>query len=231
MVNIKDLIGPLQEPIIPELRCVLVSTLHGSTTVNGTSGDLGNNTDTALLLGLRQWSDVVLVGSGTIKAENYGGVQIPLEIQQQRLTNGQRAIPPIAVISSSLKFDVESRFFKEAQTRPLIFTDNKDAELKAVLKNAGAEIIEMEVLSVRGVVDKLRDAGYARITCEGGATLYAQVLDAGLVDIWHQTVDPTISGTVEHPMVQGGNAAPQRFRFDHFYADADSTVFLRYVRS
>ncbi|MFP7364704.1 pyrimidine reductase family protein [Corynebacterium callunae] len=230
MANINDLIGTIQEPTIPELRCVLVSTLHGSTTVNGTSGNLGNSTDTALLLGLREWSDVVLVGSGTIKAEDYGGVQIPQEIQQERFARGQSAIPPIAVISRSLRFDVESRFFKEAHTSPLIFTDNKDAELQAALKNAGAKIIELETLSVQGVVEKLRDAGYARITCEGGATLYAQVLDAGLVDVWHQTLDPTISGTVERPIVKGGSSTPQRLKFDHFYTDADSTVFLRYVR-
>ncbi|ALC06086.1 hypothetical protein CDES_08465 [Corynebacterium deserti GIMN1.010] len=230
MVNISELIGPLSPVNTPELRAIVVSALNGSTTVDGTSGNLGNATDTALLLALRRWSDVVLVGSATVKAENYGGVIISTEDQQARQAAGQRPIPPVAVVSGSLNFDVSTRFFTESAVSPIIVTDNKDTSKHVPLLEAGAEILLVEKLTARDIADKLRAEGYARVTCEGGPSLFAQVIDAGVVDVWHHTLDPTLSGSVEHPLVRGGSTTPHRFALDHIHADPDGTVFLRYKR-
>ena len=230
MKNIKDLLGPLTSPSTPELRAIVVSALNGSTTVDGTSGSLGNETDTALLLGLRVWSDVVLVGSATVKAENYGGVVVSEEEQQAREAAGQAPIPPIAVVSGSLNFDTSTRFFKEYVVAPIIITNNTDPAKHKPLLDAGAQLFVIDSLDAQGIVDKLRAEGYARITCEGGPSLFAQIIDAGVVDFWHQTMDPTLSGSVEHPLVRGGSTKPQRFSLDHVFADDDGVVFLRYKR-
>lgn len=231
MVDITDLIGPTLPGTEPELRAVLVTTISGSTSTGGTSGHLGNATDTALLLGLREWSDVVLVGSSTVKAENYGGVAISKKEQENRLQRGQQTIPPIAVISSSLNFDPTTRFFTEAATAPLVITDNTNPTRLAALEAAGAHLLHLEEMEAGVIVDKLRAEGYARISCEGGASVYAQMVDAGLVDVWHQTIDPSLSGTVEKPAVRGGSTKRVPMRLEHTHADADSTLFLRYRRS
>src|SRR5699024_2033216 len=143
MVDILELIGPLPSVSTPELRAIVVTAINGSTTINGTSGQLGNSTDTELLLALRRWSDVVLVGSSTVKAENYGGVKVSPEIQKQRQELGQEAIPPIAVMSGSLNFDVDTRFFHEAEVPPIIITDNSDQAKQQRLVDAGAQVIEV----------------------------------------------------------------------------------------
>ncbi|MDO5374511.1 MAG: pyrimidine reductase family protein [Corynebacterium glutamicum] len=231
MVDILELIGPLPSVSTPELRAIVVTAINGSTTINGTSGQLGNSTDTELLLALRRWSDVVLVGSSTVKAENYGGVKVSPEIQKQRLNQGQEAIPPIAVMSGSLNFDVDTRFFLEAEVPPIIITDNSDQTKQQRLVDAGAQVIEVETLTAEVGVEKLRSLGYARIDCEGGATLYGQMLAADLVDVWHHTIDPTLSGSVERPTVKGGDDAPRRFTLEHVFVDDDSTLFLRYKRA
>lgn len=230
MTDINQLIGPLRAVGEPELRAVVVGTVTGSTTVSGTSGALGNDTDTALLLGLRHWCDVVLVGSATVKAENYGGVRISGSGREQRRAGGQATVPPIAVVSSSLNFDVNTRFFLEAETPPLILTDNPDPGRQSVLRSAGARILQVSSTDAEVVVDKLRAEGFARISCEGGPSLYAQVLTADLVDLWHHTVDPTLTGSVEHPLVRGGSREPRRFRLEHWHVDPDSVLFLRYRR-
>lgn len=68
-----DIIGPTLPPGEPEIRAVAVSSLTGSVTLDGVSGDLGNDLDRELLLALRDWADVVLVGAGTVRAEGYTG--------------------------------------------------------------------------------------------------------------------------------------------------------------
>lgn len=232
MVDMKDLVTGLIGPVLPvgepECRAVLVTTLAGSTSAGGTSGYLGNDTDTALLLALRAWSDVVLVGASTVRAEDYGGVVIGEAERKARQRRGQQPVPPIAVISSSLDLDPISRFFTEAAAAPIIVTDNTDPSQLAGLQAAGARILQVGTLGVRLVVDKLRQEGFARISCEGGASVYAQMIDARAIDVWHHTIDPTLSGTVEKPAVRGGHNRPATLTLEHVHADPDSTLFLRY---
>lgn len=232
MVDMKDLVNDLIGPVLPageaECRAVLVTTLAGSTSAGGTSGYLGNATDTALLLALRAWSDVVLVGASTVRAEDYGGVVINEAEQQVRQQRGQQPVPPIAVISSSLDLDPGSRFFTEASVAPIIVTDNTDPSRLAGLRAAGARILQVGTLGVGLVVDKLRREGYARISCEGGASVYAQMIDTGVIDVWHHTIDPTLAGAVEKPAVRGGRPQPVALTLEHVHADPDSTLFLRY---
>lgn len=232
MVDYTDLVTDLLGPVLPvgepECRAVLVTTLAGSTSTGGTSGHLGNDTDTALLLALRAWSDVVLVGASTVRAEDYGGVLIGEAEQEARRRRGQQPVPPIAVLSSSLDLDPHARFFTEAATAPIIITDNTDPSRLAGLQAAGARIWQVGTLGVGLVVDTLRQEGFARISCEGGASVYAQMIDAGIINVWHHTIDPTLSGTVEKPAVRGGHTQPVALTLEHLHADPDSTLFLRY---
>lgn len=230
MLDIHTLIGTTLPAGEPELRAMVVTTLTGSTSVRGTSGKLGNATDTALLLALREWSDAVFVGSNTVKAEDYGGVMLSDAAQEERVARGQKPVPPVAVVSSSLNFNVGTKFFREAPVPPIIITDNTDPEKLAPLQQVGVRIIPVGTTKVGSIVDKLRGEGFARIVCEGGATLFAQVVDAGLVDIWHHTIDPTLTSSVEQPVVRGGGSALVPLTLEASHADADSMLFLRYRR-
>ena len=65
-----ELIGPVLSPAEPEIRAVTATTIFGAFGRGGTSGPFGNETDSALLLALRDWADVILVGAGTARAED-----------------------------------------------------------------------------------------------------------------------------------------------------------------
>mgnify|MGYP000577804138 CR=1 FL=1 len=106
-----EIIGP--STATQEVRAVAISTAFGSFTASGTSGALGNDADKQVMLALREWADVVLVGSGTVKAEDYGPADIP-----------------IAVVSRSLDFDTSAKLF--SGPGPLILAPDEsltDAEL------------------------------------------------------------------------------------------------------
>ncbi|WP_197083508.1 dihydrofolate reductase family protein, partial [Mycobacterium nebraskense] len=73
------------------VRANMIFSADGAAAFGGRAGPLSCPTDQQLLKILRGLADVVLVGAGTARAENYGPV---------RLTDAGRTVPPpIAVIS------------------------------------------------------------------------------------------------------------------------------------
>ncbi len=61
----------------PFVRVNFVSSADGAVTVDGRSGGLGSDADHRVFGMLRQLADVVLVGAGTVRAENYRGARRP----------------------------------------------------------------------------------------------------------------------------------------------------------
>lgn len=207
---IETLIGPTDAR--EEIRAVAVTTLFGSFTDGGTSGNLGNETDSRLLLAVREWADVILVGSGTVKAEDYGPAETPL-----------------AVVSRSLDFDTSAKLFSGAP--PLILcpdatlSDAALASRRSALARAGCRLVGTGGGSAREIVDKLRGNGYGRITCEGGPSLYAAMFAHSLIDVLHLTIDPHINGE------KAGLAGDFSTGFDLEAVEVDeSFIFARYRR-
>src|SRR6266702_4430564 len=59
----------------PWFRVNFISSIDGAATVDGSSGALGGPADHAVFPLLRDLADVILVGAGTVRAENYGGAR------------------------------------------------------------------------------------------------------------------------------------------------------------
>ncbi|MBB0989920.1 hypothetical protein G6009_00190, partial [Dietzia sp. SLG510A3-30A2] len=57
---------------VPCIRAVMISSVDGTTTVDGRSGGLGTPTDRLVYDAMRARADLILVGSGTVLAEGYG---------------------------------------------------------------------------------------------------------------------------------------------------------------
>ncbi|WP_066525062.1 dihydrofolate reductase family protein [Corynebacterium bouchesdurhonense] len=216
--SVDALIGPLASPDTPELRAVAVNTLFGAFARRGTSASLGNRTDSALLAGLREWADVILVGAGTVHAEDYGP-----------------AATPMAVVSRSLEVDTSLGIFEGA--RALILAPElslADASLlprTRTLTAAGAELHATGGGEPEEIVATLRSLGFNRILCEGGPSLYAAMLGAGLVDVLHLTVDPSV-GPEDGPFGLELDAdCTRRFALENATVDEDSMLFCRYRRA
>ena len=195
-----------------EVRAVAITTTFGSFTASGTSGALGNDADKEVMLALREWADVILVGSGTVKAEDYGPANTAM-----------------AVVSRSLDFDTTTKLF--SGTPPLILTPDKsltDPELqdrRDALAQVGAELIGTGTGEPQAIVDKLRARGYGRIVCEGGPSLYATMFEASLIDVLHLTCSPHVNG---EPSGLDGNIDVELDLEDVY--SAGSHIFARYRR-
>ncbi|MCK7636911.1 pyrimidine reductase family protein [Corynebacterium pygosceleis] len=236
------LIGETKATTIDEVRSISVVTLTGATSYGGNSGELGNSTDTNLLLALRRWSDVVLVGGETVRAENYGGVSVAPGYRTARLRRGQSGVPPVAVVTRSFNFSPRSRLFTEAAVGPLFLAPDAsctdpalDRARKQVI-SAGGVIVPTGGGTATDIVGTLRARGHHRIICEGGARLLGQLTRAGLVDVRHVTIDPSLTLPVDPPLIapptERGTSGPERYRLrlSDVRATEDGCVFLRYVR-
>jgi riboflavin biosynthesis pyrimidine reductase len=102
------------------VRVNMIFSADGAAAFGGRAGPLSCPTDQRLLRILRSFADVVLVGAGTARAENYGPVRLTDEQRVRRDAEGRPAPPPIAVVSRSGQ--LPSRLFGNPEQPPILLT-------------------------------------------------------------------------------------------------------------
>ena len=100
----------------------MIASLDGGATDDGKAGGLAGPGDRALFGLMRQQADVILVGAGTVRIENYSGAQFSPAQRQARQRRGQAEVPPIAVVTNSGEFDHDAKLFTRTEVPPLILT-------------------------------------------------------------------------------------------------------------
>lgn len=136
---------------------------------------------------LRAASDVVLVGSGTARADDPAlNVRIP---------GREAASPARAVADALLRTPLEGQLMRSARERPLYLFHASDApeERMVACAAAGARLIEIPrgpggALDPHAILAALGGLGVLEAMCEGGGRLSAALLQADLVDrlVWAQ---------------------------------------------
>ena len=203
-VTADDLVG--QAAAIPDDRpwvsAIMVSSLDGRATLDGTSRALGGPQDLQMLLALRRRADALIVGPGTVRAEGYG----PLPC-------------PAVLVSRSFDLPWDAGLFAAPGQRVLVYTHAED-EAPAV----AAEVEKVPLVALPDVLADLRGRGVERLLCEGGPTVNRALLADGLLDELFLTLSPVVSGEGP-PIIAGGASAPLSLRS---VATADGDLYLRY---
>jgi riboflavin biosynthesis pyrimidine reductase len=210
------------------VRLNMISSVDGAVTVKGTSGGLGGTVDKILFRVLRQLADVILVGAGTMRKENYHAVRFDDNVVKARTKGGQLPIPPIAVVTRSGDFDWNSNFFTDATAKPIIITTSEGANTA----KAGDDLIDIVVageheVDLRNAAAQLTERGLYHILCEGGPHLNGDLNNAGLINEICLTVSPKLvrgSGPriIEAPEL----SEPIPVSADYLYED-DGFLFYR----
>jgi riboflavin-specific deaminase-like protein len=161
----------------PYLVTNFALTLDGHATIEGRSGKIGSDADTAMLVGLRSRVDALMIGAGTMRAERYGGTKVPLMV----------------IVSGRLDLPWDAPLFTEGRGEVVIFTYS-DAEPPETETPVDVVRHEGEVNLVEALAELRNDRGVRSVLCEGGPRLHAQLLDAGLVDELFVTHAPKLAG-------------------------------------
>ncbi len=200
------------------VRANMVATLDGA--IRGSDGLAKSITTPAdqRVFGIARLAcDVILVGAGTVRAEDY---------RPSKRT--------VAIVTSRLDVPLSLRMFSdrtEANPRPIILTTEESARSAREELRAVADVVDCGSghVDLRTAISHLVGRGLPRILCEGGPALLGAMFDAGLVDELLLTVSPLLvgAGTDEHIVqVPGGLQPPPRFGLAGVLEE-DGTVFLR----
>lgn len=150
---------------------------------------------------LRSCADVVLVGSGTLRASPtslWTGERVfpdaAPELGALREELGLAPVPKLAVLTASGEVDVAHPALDAGAL--VLTTARGAAHLGSSLPDASEAIVlegSTEV-DLRAAIDLLRHRGYGRILSEAGPTVLGSLLASGVLDELFLTLSPLLAG-------------------------------------
>ncbi|MFC9920010.1 pyrimidine reductase family protein [Agromyces binzhouensis] len=212
-------------------RANMVESLDGAASLGGRSGGLGDPEDQRLMSVLRSHADVVLVGSGTVRAEGYGGAAVVESDAAWRAARGREPQPRFAVVSSRLELEPGHPFFADAVARPIVVTsdaaprDRRDA----LARVADVIVAGDRRVDLAGAVAELGERGMRSILSEGGPGLLGALAESDLVDELCVTLSPVLVGGSAPRISGSAEERPRAMRLVHAIP-GERMLFLRYAR-
>jgi riboflavin biosynthesis pyrimidine reductase len=207
----------------PFVRINFVASADGAVTVDGRAGGLGSDPDRQVFGLLRRLADVVLVGAGTVRAEDYRGA---------RSGRGRATPPPIAVVTGSADLDPGARLFTDTTVPPIILTTSASPpQRRERLAAAGGDVAVLDRLTPDTLLAELARRGLHRVLCEGGPTVFGELTAADAVDELCLTVAPLLApGPAGRISAGSAGAAPRTMALVGALHE-DGVLLLRYRRS
>lgn len=156
---------------------------------------------------LRAESDAIMVGIGTVLADD--------PLLTVRLA-GEEKKPLRVIVDSNLRIPVESQIVSTAHDVPTVVATVEgkcDVKKKKVLEDAGVEVWQLPGdngrVRLRSLLEELAKKEVLSVLLEGGATLNAAALAAGVVDKLVFFYAPKIIGGSDAPGPFGGKGVDE----------------------
>lgn len=205
-------------------------------------GCIDDTSDTRLLLSNeedldrvddeRARSDAILVGAGTIRADDPRLLVRSPKRRRERAARGQPENPLKVTLTRSGDVDPSSNFFTLGDVEKLVYAPSPAAgPLRDRLGAAGTVVDAGEPLDLDAVLSDLAGRGVHRLMVEGGGHVHALFLAAGVVDELQLVVAPLLVGSAGAPrLVEGGTVTVdrQRLQLAEVRPIGDS-VLIRYL--
>jgi riboflavin biosynthesis pyrimidine reductase len=197
----------------PWVLISMISTIDGATAIDGRSGGLGGPADKAVFGAVRSLADVILVGAGTARAENYGPPRVSARL---------------AIVSASLDLATDAKVFADGYRPVVITTSDADPTRRAALEQVADVVVAGEHrVDVRAALASFSGV----VVCEGGPSLNGQLIGEGLVDELCMSVAPLLASGDSSRIAHGSAPAPPtRMQLRHIL-EAEGYLFLRYLRA
>jgi riboflavin biosynthesis pyrimidine reductase len=218
------------------VRANAITSLDGGATTDGTSGGLGGPGDRRLFGVLREQADVIVVGAGTARAENYSGAQMGVAQRRSRQARGQSEVPPIAIVTRSGHLDHNMAVLTRTEVVPLVLTCTASVPDTRRRLAAAADVVDCSASDPAGVdqatvLMQLADRGLLRVLTEGGPTLLSSFIESDLLDELCLTIAPVVVGGQSPRIATGPGQLLTGLRRAHLLTDDAGYLYTRYVRA
>jgi diaminohydroxyphosphoribosylaminopyrimidine deaminase/5-amino-6-(5-phosphoribosylamino)uracil reductase len=189
---------------VPFAVLKLAATLDGKiATKTGDSRWISGEDSRRLVHRLRFESDAVLVGSGTVIADDP-------QLTVRDYAGAHKKNPVRIIVDSRLRMPLRSRLLKTAGEIKTIIATTRQASKNKILKLAqpGAEVLIVSSrnkrVDLKCLMKHLASQGIASVLIEGGSELSAAALEDGIVDKVLFFYAPKIIGGVHARTMVGG---------------------------
>jgi riboflavin biosynthesis pyrimidine reductase len=207
-----DLRSLYAAPDEPWLRVNFVSTVDGAATGDdGTSRSINNGADKLVFDLLRELSDAVVVGAGTVRVEGYAVGRKPLVVVSRTgsVPVTQRSAEPGKVLMATVS------------TAPYL------DEARSILGKDHVLVLGSHRVDLARLKDELVLRGFRHLLSEGGPHLLRDLLDQGVADELDTTTVPrVISGS--HRRITDGPPVDVPLRLATL-AEHDGTLLARWL--
>ena len=178
---------------------------------------------------VRAAADAVLVGVGTVLADDPHLTLDEEDRRVERLRNGRPGNPARVVADSTGRTPTDARILDDAATTYLLVSPSTPAERREALEEAGADVLvigddesgdgesgdgESEGdghVDLAAGIDALAARGVGRLMVEGGGEVIASCFAAGLVDELHVYVGSLVIGGRDAPTLADGEGFTESF--------------------
>lgn len=150
----------------------------------------------------RAASDAILVGAGTLRADNPRLLVRSAERRRRRASGGATEHPTKVVLTASGKLDPTARFFTTGDAAKLVYADSGGHALAAGALHGIPDAAVVDAgspLDPAVVLTDLAERGVRRLLVEGGSRVHTLFLTAGLADELRIAVAPFLIGDAAAP--------------------------------
>ncbi len=167
---------------------------------------ISGNVDFDRMDELRASSDAVMVGIGTVLADDPSLTVKSEERRAARKADGREENPVRVVVDSKARTPIDADIFKKGEgTRVVAVSRSAPRERVKVLEEMAVVIVAGEnKVDLPELVVRLKEVGIDRLMIEGGAGLNWGMLSCGLVDEIYSFVGNLIIGGSSSPTLVDG---------------------------
>ncbi|MBB4916937.1 RibD family protein [Streptosporangium saharense] len=183
---------------------------------------LSNDEDFDRVDAVRATCDAILVGAGTVRADDPRLLVRADRRRAARVAEGRPESPLRAVIAGRRPLDPAARLFTTGETAKVVYAATPDVSVQRDALAEAAPVVDAgDPLDLDIVLADLAERGVERLMVEGGGTVHTLFLAADLVDELHVVIAP---------FLVGDPAAPRFVNPSHFPQNARNRMRLLEVR-
>lgn len=220
---------------MPQRPYVLLSV---ATSVDGAIDDtspsrlrLSNAEDFDRVDQVRAESDAILIGAGTVRADNPRLLVNSEQRRAERVKSGKPAFPLKVTVTASGDVEPDWKFWHHGGQK-LVYTTDAGAVLASARLGQLAEVVALgSRVDFGTLLDDLGKRGIQQLMVEGGGQIHTAFLSQGLADEIHLAIAPLVVGDAKAPQFlnpaeyPGGSTRRMRLLDSRTIGDV---VLLRY---
>lgn len=185
----------------PTVAINMVTSIDGRAQLGGTAEGLGSRADRRLMGLYRAAFDVIAAGAGTLRADDFYS-RVAADLAERRAAAGRPPQPTALLIAGETRLPTDRAWFGYGdQPRIVIVGAGSPHAAGEVLSGVETWVAPTPRPEPAWVLQRLGAAGHGSLLLEGGPTLNAAFLAAGLIDEVYWTVGPRLVGAAALPMV------------------------------